>query len=335
MNKRKVTVEEYSTDWKKQFDEEAILLQKIFGLEIQMIHHIGSTSVNGLSAKPIIDMMPVVRDITKIDSYNDAIIAIGYEPKGENGLPGRRYFQKGGDNRTHHVHIYEIGNPEIERHLAFRDYLRLHSDIAKEYGDLKVGLAKLFPYDIEAYINGKEKLAKEIEQKAIHWFKSLEKRNFHRAFGVYGICVKDEKLLVVNKNGGPYINRFDLPGGSLEERESLAFAMRREFLEETGLQIEIIKSIGTTDFMISSDWKGLTDVHHIAVFYIVKQIGGGLVVPEQFEGQDSLGAEWISEEEVSTENASPLVLKAFEWLRANYLGLDVNSYDDWKVKLRK
>lgn len=83
MNKRKVTVEEYSTDWKKQFDEEAILLQKIFGLEIQMIHHIGSTSVNGLSAKPIIDMMPVVRDITKIDSYNDAIIAIGYEPKGE------------------------------------------------------------------------------------------------------------------------------------------------------------------------------------------------------------------------------------------------------------
>lgn len=174
MNKRKVSVEKYSTDWKKKFDEEAILLQKIFGLEIQMTHHIGSTSVNGLSAKPIIDMMPVVRDITKIDSYNEAMIAIGYEPKGENGLSGRRYFQKGGDNRTHHIHIYELGNPEIERHLAFRDFLRVRPVIAKKYGDLKKALAEKFPYDIDAYINGKEKLAKEIEQQAVHWFKSLE-----------------------------------------------------------------------------------------------------------------------------------------------------------------
>lgn len=139
---------------------------------------------------------------------------------------------------------------------------------------------------------------------------------------------------MINKSGGPYINRFDLPGGSLEERESLAIAMRREFLEETGIEIEIIKSIGTTDFMISSEWRGLTDVHHIAVYYLVKQIGGVIAVPDQFEGQDSLGAEWISEAEVSVENASPLVLKAFEWLRTNDLGLDVNYYNDWKVKLK-
>ncbi|QUG42296.1 GrpB family protein [Psychrobacillus sp. INOP01] len=177
MNKRKVLVEKYSTDWKKKFDEEAILLQKIFGLEIQMIHHIGSTSVNGLSAKPIIDMMPVVRDITKIDAYNEAMIAIGYEPKGENGLSGRRYFQKGGDNRTHHVHIYELGNREIERHLAFRDFLRVHPVIAKKYGDLKKALAEKFPYDIDAYINGKENLAKEIEQQAIKWYKGTEKKS--------------------------------------------------------------------------------------------------------------------------------------------------------------
>ena len=172
---RKVEVVAYSEDWKKKFDEEAILLQKIFGLEIQMIHHIGSTSVDGLSSKPIIDMMPVVRDIRKIDAYNSAMIAIGYEPKGENGLPGRRYFQKGGDNRTHHVHMYELGNPEIERHLAFRDFLRVHSIIARKYGDLKEALAEQFPYDIDAYINGKDKLAKEIEKQALHWYKSIPK----------------------------------------------------------------------------------------------------------------------------------------------------------------
>ena len=64
-------------------------------------------------------------------------------------------------------------------------------------------------------------------------------RKYHRAFGVYGICIKDRKLLVINKNGGPYINRYDLPGGSLEEGEGLSVAMKREFLEETGLEIEI------------------------------------------------------------------------------------------------
>ncbi|WP_411748323.1 GrpB family protein [Psychrobacillus psychrotolerans] len=172
---RKVEVVAYSEDWKKKFDEEAILLQHIFGLEIQIIHHIGSTSVERLSSKPIIDMMPIVRDIRKIDAYNSAMIAIGYEPKGENGLPGRRYFQKGGDNRTHHVHMYELGNPEIERHLAFRDFLRVHSIIARKYGDLKEALAEQFPYDIDAYINGKDKLAKEIEKQALHWYKSIPK----------------------------------------------------------------------------------------------------------------------------------------------------------------
>ncbi|MFJ8063267.1 GrpB family protein [Psychrobacillus sp. NPDC096426] len=170
---RKVVVAAYSDDWKKKFDEEARELQKIFGIEILMIHHIGSTSVNGLSAKPIIDMMPVVRDITKIDTYNEAMIAIGYEPRGENGLPGRRYFQKGGDQRTHHVHMYEIGNGEIDRHIAFRDYLRMHANAAKEYADLKEALAKQFPYDIESYINGKEHLASEIEREALRWFREF------------------------------------------------------------------------------------------------------------------------------------------------------------------
>lgn len=89
---------------------------------------------------------------------------------------------------------------------------------------------------------------------------------------------------MTNKIGGSYINRFDLPGGSLEDRETLANALRREFKEETGLEIEIIKSIGTTDFMISSDWRGCTEVHHIAVYYLVKQIVGVLGEPKQFEG---------------------------------------------------
>lgn len=83
---------------------------------------------------------------------------IGYDPKSENGLPGRRYFQKGGENRTHHVHMYQVASPEIERHLAFRDYLRSHLQVAKASGQLKEQLAHQFPYDIESYIKGKEHL---------------------------------------------------------------------------------------------------------------------------------------------------------------------------------
>ncbi|MCM3721175.1 NUDIX hydrolase [Solibacillus isronensis] len=156
-------------------------------------------------------------------------------------------------------------------------------------------------------------------------------KKYHRAFGVYGICVEDDKLLVINKNGGPYINRYDLPGGSLEERETLSKAMKREFIEETGLEIEIIENIGVIDFILPWLWRDYTDVHHIVVYYSVKKVGGELSVPVQFDGQDSLGALWISEKEVSLDNASPLVLEAFKWLKTKSLTIDAKTYEEWKV----
>lgn len=169
---RKVEVKPYNEQWLSMFEEEANILYKILDLEVIDIHHIGSTSVNGLKAKPIIDIMPVVKDINRIDKFNVSMMAIGYKPKGENGISNRRYFQKGGDNRTHHVHIYQLGSSEINRHLAFRDYLRAHPEVAKKYGDLKEYLSQRFPYDIESYIKGKELLALEIERKAMVWYQS-------------------------------------------------------------------------------------------------------------------------------------------------------------------
>ena len=162
----------YNRDWPLMYEEEANKLCKIFRSEIIEIYHIGSTSVDGLIAKPVIDIMPVVRDINRISDFNTAMIDIGYEPKGENGIPGRRYFQKGGDERTHHIHFYEIGDSEIERHLAFRNYLRSHSYAVKKYGNLKKELSQRFPNDIEAYIRGKDQLASDIERKAMTWYQS-------------------------------------------------------------------------------------------------------------------------------------------------------------------
>lgn len=168
---RRVEVTPYDEQWASMYEEEANKLCRIFRERLVSIHHIGSTSVLGLHAKPIIDIMPVVRDISLVDEYNQSMRDIGYESKGENGIPGRRYFQKGGDNRTHHVHVFQVGSPHIERHLAFRDYLRTHPNVAKEYGDLKRKLAQEFRCDIESYIQGKESLVKDIEQRALEWYR--------------------------------------------------------------------------------------------------------------------------------------------------------------------
>ncbi|WP_422123321.1 NUDIX hydrolase [Planococcus sp. X10-3] len=157
-------------------------------------------------------------------------------------------------------------------------------------------------------------------------------QKYHRAFGVYGLCIENEKLLVINKSRGPYINRFDLPGGSLEEGESLSEAIKREFLEETGLEINVSENLGVIDFQLPWKWQEYSAVHHIAVYYLVNKVSGELSKPTQFDCQDSQGALWVTEKDISVENSSPLVVKAFEWIRTRNLGIDVESYEEWHVK---
>lgn len=166
---REVKVCSYSTEWSSLFEREAEKIAQIYGSELLGIYHIGSTSVEGLTAKPIIDIMPIVQNVNHVDMFNEEMINLGYNPKGENGIKGRRYFQKGGDQRTHHVHIYQQGSFEIHRHIAFRDYLRNHPMEKKAYSKLKKKLAAIYPYDIYSYINGKEQMVKDIEQKALQW----------------------------------------------------------------------------------------------------------------------------------------------------------------------
>jgi ADP-ribose pyrophosphatase YjhB (NUDIX family) len=98
----------------------------------------------------------------------------------------------------------------------------------------------------------------------------------------------NRKTKCIKKNSGPYIHRYDLPGGSLEHGEDLATALRREFREETGYEIEILENIGVKDFKLPWTWKDYNYVHHIAVYYLVRIIGGKIVAPDQFDGLDSL-----------------------------------------------
>jgi GrpB-like predicted nucleotidyltransferase (UPF0157 family) len=173
-NLRKIVIVSYNPLWPQMFEEEAAKISAVFGTELISIHHIGSTSIPGLSAKPIIDIMPIVRSVETVDAFNPAMIELGYEPKGENGISGRRYFQKGGQlNRSHHVHTYEATNPAVKEHLDLRDYLIAHPDDARQYGELKEELALKFPHDIEGYINGKDAFVKEIIRRAAEWRRSV------------------------------------------------------------------------------------------------------------------------------------------------------------------
>jgi GrpB-like predicted nucleotidyltransferase (UPF0157 family) len=122
-----------------------------------------------MSAKPVIDIMPVVRDISKVETFNAGMIQLGYAPMGEYGIAGRRYFVKGADVRTHHVHSYEPDNAEVKWHLDFRDYVIAHKVEARQYAQLKARLAKKHRHDVEAYTQGKAAFIKGVLTKAQAW----------------------------------------------------------------------------------------------------------------------------------------------------------------------
>jgi GrpB-like predicted nucleotidyltransferase (UPF0157 family) len=168
---RNIVVVPYNPAWPAMFQQEADKLSAVFGQACLAIHHIGSTAIPGMRAKPIIDIMPVVPNLEQLETLTPAMIQLGYEPKGENGIPGRRYFVKGADDhRTHHVHTYEPDNPEVIRHLSFRDYLIAHPEAAEQYASLKETLAQEYSHDIFGYMAGKDDFIKETLQKALKWY---------------------------------------------------------------------------------------------------------------------------------------------------------------------
>jgi GrpB-like predicted nucleotidyltransferase (UPF0157 family) len=157
--------------WGEAFRMEERKLREILADEIVEIQHIGSTSVPGLLAKPIIDVLVGVRKIEDVDCYNDDMARAGYEPRGEFGLAGRRFFTKGIPKRTHNVHVFQAGDPGFERHLNFRDYLIAHPETARKYGELKKALSETCENDIDRYCDGKDAFVKDTERKAIAWAK--------------------------------------------------------------------------------------------------------------------------------------------------------------------
>jgi GrpB-like predicted nucleotidyltransferase (UPF0157 family) len=156
-----VKLEPHSEQWRQLFAEEATRIREVVGEYVLAIEHVGSTSINGIAAKPIIDMAVSVEKATDGEMCIAPLENIGYEYRGEHGIAGRFYFVKG-EPRTHHLHLVTASSDFWHSHLLFRDYLQANRSAAKEYEKLKIDLAEKFPDNRDAYLKGKSEFIENI-----------------------------------------------------------------------------------------------------------------------------------------------------------------------------
>jgi len=138
----------YDPTWTALFETERIVMQKANMGWFRAVHHVGSTAIPGIAAKAIIDILVALRCDEDGRACADAMLQLGYEYRGDGGIPGRHYYRKGTPH-THHVHMWEENHQEFARLLRFRDYLRSHPREALSYEALKRDLAVRFVSDTQ------------------------------------------------------------------------------------------------------------------------------------------------------------------------------------------
>lgn len=151
-----IHIVDYDPGWPGEFKKESRRLRAVLGDRALAIHHIGSTAVRGLPAKPVVDLMVEVADLGIVQQMTDQFEQAGYEVLGESGIPGRHFITRNAlGKRTHDIHIFQTGHREIDQMILFRDHLRQNPDAAKAYGRLKKDLAEQFRHEPIAYTQAK------------------------------------------------------------------------------------------------------------------------------------------------------------------------------------
>lgn len=169
---KRVVVVPYNEQWKADFEIIKQYLLTVIETQIVCIEHIGSTSVEGLSAKPIIDIDIVIKDYSVFDNMVDSLASLGYTHEGNLGIKDREAFDYVGkiDLPKHHLYVCPEYSEELHKHIAFRDYLRNTQDAMQKYSKVKEEGAKLYPDSIDDYIAYKSPCIEEI-YKAIEFQK--------------------------------------------------------------------------------------------------------------------------------------------------------------------
>ena len=159
-----VVVLPYNERWKQDFLAIKAELTEALGPLAIRIEHVGSTSVQGLSAKPVIDIDVVMKDYSVLEDVVSALDRIGYRHEGDLGIAGREAFKYDGKEhlKKHHLYVCPEDSPELRRHIAFRDHLRTHPEAVREYSRIKEEGAKRYPDDIERYIEHKSPFIEKI-----------------------------------------------------------------------------------------------------------------------------------------------------------------------------
>lgn len=172
---RPVILAEYDSEWPR-LAARRLEAFKVLGGTLVAGYHIGSTSVPGLAAKPVIDLMPVVTSLAELDEKRSRVEAMGYQWLGEYGIAGRRFCTLSDDRhaRLVNVHFFEVTSLHCARHLAFRDYLRSHPQAAAEYEKEKRRARDLHPDDVNAYCDEKDGWIRRIEAVAGEWWAKRE-----------------------------------------------------------------------------------------------------------------------------------------------------------------
>ena len=164
MKTKRVIVLPYDKAWKADFEKIRAEIENAAGDLIDRIEHVGSTSVEGMKAKPIIDIDVVIRDHSVFEALVRRLNMIGYEHEGDLGIKGREAFCYTGKEHLQKRHLYvcPADSPELRRHIVFRDHLRSHPDVALRYSAVKEQAALLYPDDIDGYIAHKSPVIEEI-----------------------------------------------------------------------------------------------------------------------------------------------------------------------------
>ena len=164
---KRVIVVPYDVQWEQDFRRIEQELEEALGDLACAIEHVGSTSVKGLSAKPIIDIDVVIKDSADLESVIAALAGIGYHHEGNLGIEGREAFKYEGKEhlRKHHLYVCPKDSPELRRHLTFRDYLRSHPEAVLEYSRVKEEGARLYPEDMDQYIGYKSPFIEKVYSK--------------------------------------------------------------------------------------------------------------------------------------------------------------------------
>ena len=150
-----VIVEPYNVEWPRQFEQLASVVWPAVSAHALTIEHVGSTSVPGLAAKPIIDIDIVIEDMTRLPAIISALGAIGYEHRGNQGIIDREAFKRVDAAVRHNLYVCPRDSLALRNHLCLRDALRADAALRDEYARLKQALAVEFPNSIAGYLDGK------------------------------------------------------------------------------------------------------------------------------------------------------------------------------------